>query len=44
MPGCPRWHGGGSPVTADEIRALSRSIAMWHQETPWGVFDYESTF
>ena len=34
----------GTPVTAREIRALSRSTAMWRQETPWGVFDYESTF
>jgi hypothetical protein len=34
----------GSAVTADEIRSLSKSIAMWHQETPWGVFDYEDSF
>ena len=34
----------GRAVTADEIRAESRSIAMWRQETPWGVFDYDSSF
>ena len=34
----------GGSVTAEEIRAESKSIAMWHQETPWGVFDYDSTF
>lgn len=34
----------GAPITADEIRQRSRSNAMWRQETPWGVFDYESTF
>ena len=34
----------GSAITADEIKSLSRSNAMWHQETPWGVFDYEDSF
>ena len=31
-------------VTAEEIMDLSKSISMWHQETPWGTFDYESSF
>ena len=30
-------------VTADEIKALSRSLAIWKQETPWGVFDYDAS-
>lgn len=34
----------GSAVTAEEVRARSKSIAMWQQETPWVVFDYESSF
>lgn len=34
----------GEAVTAEEIKELSRSIAMWHQETPWGIFDYEDSF
>ena len=34
----------GGAVTAEEIKALSKSTAMWHQETPWGAFDYDSTF
>lgn len=34
----------GRSVTADEIKAMSKSTAIWHQQTPWGVFDYESTF
>jgi len=34
----------GRSVTADEIKAWSKSDAMWRQETPWGVFDYEDTF
>lgn len=34
----------GTAVTADEIKAKSKSLAMWKQPTPWGVFDYESTF
>jgi len=34
----------GGAVSADEIRALSKSTAMWHQETEFGVFDYDSTF
>lgn len=33
----------GRAVTADEIRALSKSTAIWHQDTPWGVFDYDAT-
>ena len=33
----------GRAVTADEIRASSRSTAIWHQQTPWGVFDYDAT-
>lgn len=28
-------------VTAEEIRALSRSTALRRQETPWGVIDYD---
>ena len=34
----------GGAVTADEIRRESRSNAMWRQETPWGIFDYEDSF
>jgi len=34
----------GGSVTAEEIKALSKSLAIWRQETPWGVFDYEDTF
>ena len=34
----------GCAVTAEEIKELSKSIAMWHQETPWGVFDYDASF
>ena len=34
----------GCAVTAEEIKDLSRSNAMWKQETPWGVFDYEDSF
>ena len=34
----------GGAVTVDEIKSLSKSIAMWHQETPWGVFDYDDSF
>ena len=30
-------------VTADEIREKSRSLAIWHQQTPWGIFDYDAT-
>ncbi len=33
----------GRAVTADEIRAQSRSTAIWHQQTPWGVFDYDAS-
>lgn len=33
----------GRSVTADEIRASSKSMAIWKQETPWGIFDYEAT-
>ena len=31
----------GGSVTAEEIKASSVSTALWHQQTPWGVFDYE---
>lgn len=31
----------GRSVTADEIRAMSVSNAVWDQETPYGVFHYE---
>lgn len=34
----------GRFVTADEIREKSKSTAMWKQETPWGIFDYEATY
>jgi predicted dehydrogenase len=34
----------GRSVTADEIKEKSKSLAVWKQETPLGVFDYESTF
>ncbi len=34
----------GRFVTADEIKEKSCSLAMWKQETPWGVFDYEATW
>ncbi len=30
----------GRSVTADEIRAMSVSTAVWDQETPYGVFHY----
>ena len=36
--------GTRQPVTAEEIKALSHSTAMWRQETPWGIFDYEDSF
>lgn len=32
----------GRSVTADEIRERSESLAIWKQETPWGLFDYEA--
>jgi len=31
-------------VTADEIKELSPTMAIWHQKTPWGIFDYDSSF
>lgn len=31
----------GRSVTAEEIKDKSRSLAMWKQETPWGIFDYD---
>ena len=34
----------GRSVTADEIKANSKPLAIWKQETPWGVFDYDATF
>ena len=34
----------GGAVTAEEIRTESKSLALWKQETPWGVFDYDSSF
>lgn len=34
----------GRSVTVDEIKEKSKSLAVWHQKTPWGVFDYDSTF
>ncbi len=34
----------GHAVTAEEIMEKSGSLAMWKQETPWGIFDYEATF
>ncbi|MBO6054248.1 MAG: Gfo/Idh/MocA family oxidoreductase [Oscillospiraceae bacterium] len=33
----------GRAMTAEEIKANSKSLAIWKQETPWGVFDYDST-
>ena len=33
----------GRAVTADEIKANSKSLAIWRQETPWGVFDYDAS-
>ena len=33
----------GRAVTADEIKANSKSLAIWKQPTPWGVFDYDSS-
>ncbi len=30
----------GREVTAQEIEALSPSIAVWEQQTPWGTFHY----
>jgi len=32
----------GRAVSADEIKAMSKSLAIWKQETPWGIFDYEA--
>ncbi len=34
----------GRSVTADEIKELSNSTAIWKQETPWGIFDYDASF
>jgi predicted dehydrogenase len=34
----------GRSVTAEEIKEKSKSLSIWKQETPWGIFDYESTF
>ena len=34
----------GRYVTAEEIKDKSQSMALWKQETPWGIFDYESDF
>jgi hypothetical protein len=34
----------GRSVTADEIKEKSKSLAMWKQQTPWGIFDYDSTY
>jgi predicted dehydrogenase len=34
----------GRSVTADEIKGKSKSTAIWKQQTPYGIFDYESTF
>ena len=34
----------GTSITAEEIREQSKSTAIWHQETPWGVFDYDASF
>ena len=31
----------GESVTAEEIKELSVSTALWDQETPWGVFHYD---
>lgn len=31
----------GRSVSAEEIKDKSRSLAIWRQETPWGVFDYD---
>ncbi len=31
----------GREVTAEEIETLSKSLAMTHQETQWGTFEYE---
>ncbi len=28
-------------VTADEVREMSKSIALHRQETPWGVIEYD---
>ena len=33
----------GRAVTADEIKTNSKSLAIWKQETPWGVFDYDAS-
>lgn len=33
----------GRSVTAEEIKENSRSLSIWKQETPWGLFDYETT-
>ena len=34
----------GRSVAVDEIKKESKSIAIWKQETPWGIFDYENSF
>ena len=34
----------GRSVTAEEIKERSVSQAMWRQETPWGVFEYEDSY
>lgn len=34
----------GCSVSGDEIAEASVSTSIWKQETPWGVFDYESTY
>ena len=33
----------GRAVTADEIRSLSKSTAIWDQETPFGVIHYDAS-
>jgi predicted dehydrogenase len=33
----------GRSVTVEEIKEKSRSLSIWKQETPWGLFDYEAT-
>lgn len=33
----------GRSVTAQEIMEKSVSTAIWKQETPWGIFDYEAS-
>jgi predicted dehydrogenase len=32
----------GRSVTAEEIRQKSKSLSIWKQETPYGIFDYEA--